>query len=99
MILSPAALWQPQTPVQTLITVFCVCVVREDVIVATKVAGPSGTMEWIRGGPSSLDASNITQAIDSSLRRLQTDYIDLYQIHWPDRWEPRQMVWTGACDD
>ncbi|MEW5309584.1 MAG: hypothetical protein WDW38_001464 [Sanguina aurantia] len=62
--------------------------VREDVIVATKAAGPSATMEWIRGGPSSLDASNITQAIDSSLRRLQTDYIDLYQIHWPDRYVP-----------
>ena len=54
-------------------------------LIATKVAGPSGQMEWIRGGPHSLDAHNITQAIDGSLRRLQTDYIDLIQLHWPDR--------------
>ena len=59
--------------------------IREDFVVATKVAGPSGQMEWIRGGPHSLSASDITSAIDGSLRRLQTDHIDLYQIHWPDR--------------
>jgi aryl-alcohol dehydrogenase-like predicted oxidoreductase len=43
-------------------------------------------MTWIRGGPASLDARNISEALDGSLRRLRTDYIDLYQIHWPDRW-------------
>jgi aryl-alcohol dehydrogenase-like predicted oxidoreductase len=43
-------------------------------------------MTWIRGGPPSLDASNITAALDGSLRRLGTDHIDLYQLHWPDRW-------------
>ncbi|TKY60110.1 tas protein [Spatholobus suberectus] len=58
---------------------------RDRVVIATKVAGPSGQMTWIRGGPKCLDATNITQAIDNSLLRMQMDYIDLYQIHWPDR--------------
>lgn len=61
---------------------------RDGVVLATKVTGPSGQMSWIRGGPTSLDASDITQAIDDSLLRLQTDYVDLYQIHWPDRYVP-----------
>ena len=42
-------------------------------------------MEWIRGGPTSLNAQNIKEALDSSLMRLQTDYIDIFQLHWPDR--------------
>ncbi|KAK4355729.1 hypothetical protein RND71_024700 [Anisodus tanguticus] len=50
------------------------------------VSGPSGQMSWIRNGPESLDAQNITEAIDNSLLRVKTDYIDLYQIHWPDRY-------------
>ncbi|KAJ8759756.1 hypothetical protein K2173_009857 [Erythroxylum novogranatense] len=61
---------------------------RDRVVIATKVAGPSGQMSWIRGGPECLDARNIIEAIDSSLMRLQMDYIDLYQIHWPDRYVP-----------
>ncbi|GGY08359.1 oxidoreductase [Litchfieldella qijiaojingensis] len=55
---------------------------RDDVIIATKVAGPG--LEHIRGGPR-LTREHIHQAIDASLTRLQTDYIDLYQLHWPDR--------------
>jgi aryl-alcohol dehydrogenase-like predicted oxidoreductase len=58
---------------------------RDKVILATKVAGPAGEMTWIRGGKNHLDRKNIEAAIDGSLRRLQTDYIDLYQLHWPDR--------------
>ncbi|XP_051181335.1 uncharacterized protein [Lolium perenne] len=61
---------------------------RDSVVLATKVAGPSGQMTWIRGGPAALDSRNITEAIDSSLCRLGVDYIDLYQIHWPDRYVP-----------
>ncbi|XP_065861245.1 uncharacterized protein [Euphorbia lathyris] len=61
---------------------------RDRVVLATKVTGPSGQMTWIRGGPKCLDAKNITEAIDNSLMRMQMDYIDLYQIHWPDRYVP-----------
>jgi aryl-alcohol dehydrogenase-like predicted oxidoreductase len=42
-------------------------------------------MEWIRGGPKGLDRANIRAAVEGSLKRLQTDYIDLYQLHWPER--------------
>ncbi|XP_031488460.1 uncharacterized protein LOC116256279 [Nymphaea colorata] len=61
---------------------------RDKVVLATKVTGPSGQMVWIRGGPMCLDAKNISEAIDASLLRMHTDYIDLYQIHWPDRYVP-----------
>jgi len=61
---------------------------RDRLVVATKVAGPSRNMPWIRGGPKSLDAANIRAALEGSLRRLQTDYVDLYQIHWPERNAP-----------
>lgn len=58
---------------------------RASVTIATKVAGPARGIEWIRGGPLALDEKNIREAVEGSLRRLQTDYIDLYQIHWPAR--------------
>jgi aryl-alcohol dehydrogenase-like predicted oxidoreductase len=58
---------------------------RDQVILATKAAGPRRGMDWIRGGPRALDRDNIRAAIDGSLRRLRTDYIDLYQLHWPER--------------
>ena len=62
--------------------------VRDKVIVATKVAGPgnrAGASQHIRGDSRSLDRANIRQAVQDSLRRLGTDYIDLYQVHWSER--------------
>ncbi len=59
--------------------------VRRQVVLATKVAGPSRNMDWIRGGATDLRPEHIVQACDDSLKRLQTDVIDLYQIHWPNR--------------
>jgi aryl-alcohol dehydrogenase-like predicted oxidoreductase len=58
---------------------------RSDVIVATKIAGPAAHFSWIRDGKSDLNAINLRAAVDTSLQRLQTDYIDLYQLHWPSR--------------
>ncbi len=58
---------------------------RDKLILATKVAGPSRGLGWIRNGPKSLDRANILSAIETSLKRLKTDYVDLYQIHWPAR--------------
>tara|TARA_B100000035_G_C21032050_1_gene568995 strand:+ start:2810 stop:3778 length:969 start_codon:yes stop_codon:yes gene_type:complete len=55
---------------------------RDKIVLATKVAGPG--MEYLRGG-SRLDRISIHKAIDESLSRLKTDYIDLYQVHWPER--------------
>ncbi|CAL9203257.1 unnamed protein product [Musa hybrid cultivar] len=81
---------------------------RDRIVLATKVTGPSGQMTWIRGGPKSLDANNILEAINDSLLRLSTDYIDLYQIHWPDRYvpmfgetdyDPRQQYGSVAIEE
>ena len=55
---------------------------RDSYYIATKVAGPG--MEYLRGG-SRLSKDHISKAIDDSLKRLKTDYIDLYQTHWPER--------------
>lgn len=56
---------------------------REKVILASKITGPG--LPWIREGKSFIDRKNIMQAVEGSLKRLQTDYIDLYQLHWPNR--------------
>ena len=61
---------------------------RDKVVIATKVAGPgnaAGDMTHIRGAARRLDRANIRQACEDSLRRLGTDRIDLYQLHWPER--------------
>lgn len=60
---------------------------RDKLIVATKIAGPARGFGWIRGTPR-INREHINAAIDGSLKRLQTDYVDLYQIHWPDRYVP-----------
>ena len=61
--------------------------VRQNMVLATKVAGPSRGMPWIRGG-GGMTAADIRASCDASLRRLRTDVIDLYQIHWPERHVP-----------
>lgn len=57
---------------------------RQSVVLASKVAGPSRGMPWVREGEG-LTAADIVRSCEGSLKRLQTDYIDLYQIHWPAR--------------
>ena len=57
---------------------------RDKVILASKVVGRT-TMAWFRGRPARLARADIVEALDASLKRLRTDYVDLYQLHWPDR--------------
>lgn len=72
---------------------------RQDMVIATKIAGyfPNSPVAAARSYPNEpispppdcrLDSSSVKNAVDASLRRLQTDYIDLYQVHWPDRYVP-----------
>jgi aryl-alcohol dehydrogenase-like predicted oxidoreductase len=56
---------------------------RNEIILATKVSGPA--REYIRGGGNNYNLERITEALNGSLKRLKTDYIDLYQLHWPER--------------
>jgi aryl-alcohol dehydrogenase-like predicted oxidoreductase len=56
---------------------------RDKVVLATKIAGDG--IAWVRDGKSIIDGRNIRLAVEASLKRLQTDYIDLYQLHWPNR--------------
>ena len=58
---------------------------RDEIIVATKATGPGRTLTWIREGQLHFSQANLHNALAGSLQRLQTDYVDLYQLHWPDR--------------
>jgi aryl-alcohol dehydrogenase-like predicted oxidoreductase len=73
---------------------------RDEVIMATKVCGPSHG--WIKGsqraGMTAVDRHNIVRALDASLKRLGTDYVDLYQVHWPDHGAPYEEH-LRALDD
>ncbi len=61
---------------------------RENVILASKIAGPSANISWIRN-PLNFSNESIDVALEGSLKRLKTDYLDLYQLHWPERNTPR----------
>ena len=56
---------------------------RNDIVLATKIAGPGDYTKHIRS--TGFSENSLNEAVENSLKRLQTDYIDLYQLHWPDR--------------
>ena len=56
---------------------------RDQVILTSKISGPG--LSWVRSGGPQYSEQNIKDALENSLKRLQTDYIDLYQLHWPER--------------
>jgi aryl-alcohol dehydrogenase-like predicted oxidoreductase len=58
---------------------------RNEVLLASKVVGDGSGMDYLRGGNARADRANIVAAVEASLKRLRTDHIDLYQLHWPDR--------------
>ncbi|GIX30325.1 MAG: aldo/keto reductase [Porticoccaceae bacterium] len=80
----PDARWQGRT--EEILGKWLATKPRDAVILATKVTGPSHT--WfaapLRGGKTALDRHQIVRALEGSLKRLKTDYVDLYQVHWPD---------------
>jgi len=65
---------------------------RKGIVLASKIAGP-GRREWIRNGENRVTKKTIPWALEDSLKRLQTDWIDLYQIHWPERYVPAFGAW------
>jgi aryl-alcohol dehydrogenase-like predicted oxidoreductase len=59
--------------------------IRSEITLATKASGPAAFVPWVRSGKSRHNRANLITAVESSLKRLQTDYIDIFQLHWPDR--------------
>ena len=62
--------------------------VSDEVIIATKVCGFNERFTWFRDGPTRVTREQIFASVDESLQRLNTDHLDLLQIHWPDRYVP-----------
>ena len=58
---------------------------RDSLIIATKITPAASHITYLRSGKNRLDRQNMQSAVDTSLKRLQTEYIDLYQVHWPER--------------
>jgi aryl-alcohol dehydrogenase-like predicted oxidoreductase len=58
---------------------------REKIVLATKISGPSTLLSWISSNKPCFSKEHIKYSLDNSLKRLKTDYIDLYQLHWPNR--------------
>lgn len=69
---------------------------RDRIVLATKIAGGGRGMKWIRGGELDFSEASLRRALEDSLRRLRTNYVDLYQLHWPDRNVP--MFGESAFD-
>ncbi len=79
---------QTQGATETILGNWLARQVRDQLVVATKVTGPGRGFTWVRGGDLRLARSAVRAAVEGSLRRLRTEYIDLYQIHWPERYVP-----------
>ena len=73
------------TRTETIVGTWLKSQARDKIVLGSKVAGRNRYTPWIRDGSDSLTSANMRSAIECSLKRLQTDYLDVYQIHWPER--------------